>query len=512
MNCCPGLRYGLSIVGIGLLAFLLTGQDWPMLGGTPQRNLANTAEKNLPAEWSVKEGALKNVKWVAALGTTSYAGPVVAGGKVFVGTNNGQPRNPKIKGDKGVVMCFDEKTGQLLWQAVHDKLPNPQENDWPQQGVASTPAVDGNRVYYVNNRCDLICADTEGFRDGKNDGVQDEQYTGETDADIVWRLDMIKELGVFPRFLANCSPLVVGDLVFVVTGNGVADDPAGGTRKPPAPKAASFVAVDKKTGKVVWQDASPGEQIMDGQWSNPAYAEVNGKGQIIFPGGDGWLYAFEPQTGKLIWKFDCNPKNAVYKVGGRGTRSYPMATPVVFDNKVYASLGQNPDDGPGVGHLWCIDITRTGDLSPEIATAGDAAKFEANKNSGVVWHFGGEAPKGQGNTRDFLFGRSLSTCAVQDGLVYVAELEGFVHCLDAKTGQHYWEHDVKSGIWSSPSWVDGKVYIGNEDGDVYVFAAGKEKKLLGTVEVGRPLKTPVVAANGVLYVMTDSNLYAIAPK
>lgn len=144
------------------------------------------------------------------------------------------------------------------------------------------------------------------------------------------------------------------------------------------------MAVNKKTGKLVWKDNSPGDRIMEGQWASPAYAEVNGKPQIIFPGGDGWLYAFEPATGKPIWKFNCNPKDAVFKPGGRGNRNYLMA-PVVYDNKVYTGLGQNPENGAEMSHIWCVDLTKTGDLSAEL----DQGK--PNPNSGVVWHFGGKA-------------------------------------------------------------------------------------------------------------------------
>src|SRR5262245_31179278 len=178
-----------------------------MFGSGPSRNMVNLTEKNLPADWSVEEKKEKNIKWSVQLGSLAYGGPVIAGGKVYVGTNNRNPRNPKITGDKGIVMCFDEKTGKFLWQAVHDKLPNPDDNDWPEQGVCSAPAVEGDRVYYVSNRAELICADTEGFANG-NQGVQDEKYKSETDADIIWRLDMMGELKVYPCFLACCSPLV----------------------------------------------------------------------------------------------------------------------------------------------------------------------------------------------------------------------------------------------------------------------------------------------------------------
>src|SRR5262245_15138567 len=218
--------------------------SWPMFGGTLQRNLVNTFEKNVPDQFDVVAG--EGVKWAADLGSKAYGGPVVSGGKIFIGTNNDKPRNPAIKGDKGILMCFREADGQFLWQAVHDKLASGRVNDWPREGICSSPFVEGQRVYYVNNRCELVCADTEGFLDGKNDGVQDEQYKGSTDVDVIWRLDMIKELNVFPHNLSTCSPLVVGDTVFLITSNGVDE----GHINIPSPAAPSFLAVDKATGKV----------------------------------------------------------------------------------------------------------------------------------------------------------------------------------------------------------------------------------------------------------------------
>src|SRR5262249_10474464 len=128
----------------------------------------------------------------------------------------------------------------------------------------------------------------------------------------------------------------------------------------------SFLAVNKNTGKPAWQSNLPGGGILDGQWGNPAVAEVGGKKQVIFPGGDGWLYAFEAKTGDLLWKFDCNPKASNFK---KGTRNYLLATPVVAGGKVYVGVGREPDAGPGVGHLWCVDPSKAPknkdkDLSP----------------------------------------------------------------------------------------------------------------------------------------------------
>jgi outer membrane protein assembly factor BamB len=471
------------------------GREWPMFGGAPQRNMVNLVEKNLPTDFSLKEGELKGVKWTAQLGSNAYGGPVIAGGKVYVGTNNDKPRDPKIEDDKGVLMCFNEADGKFLWQIVHDKLPNPSENDFPQVGVISTPVVEGRRLYYVSNRAEVICADTDGPRDGKNG------------SNIVWRYDMLKELDVYPCQATSCSPLVAGDLVFVVTGNGTNSE-----RKLPSPKAPSFIAVNKSTGKLAWKDSSPGDKVSEGQWGNPAYAEVNGKGQVIFPGGDGWLYGFEAATGKPLWKFDCNPKKADEKAGRAGEPNYLVATPVVYDNKVIIGVGRNPEGGTGgVGHLWCIDITKTGDLSP--VDDNYDPKADVNKNSGLVWHFGGSTGKKTG--RKAYFYRTIGGCAVHEGLVYAADLDGFLYCLDFKTGQKYWEHDLKGTVWAAPYYVDGKIYLGDESGDLFIFPAGKEKKekdIHPPIDVGRPVKSTVVAANGVLYVQTDSVLFAIAGK
>jgi outer membrane protein assembly factor BamB len=253
---------------------------------------------------------------------------------------------------------------------------------------------------------------------------------------------------------------------------------------------------------------------MHGQWSNPVYAVANGKPQVIYPGGDGWLRGFDPATGKLLWKVDCNPKNSVYKLGGKGTRSDFLATPVVYDNKVYVGVGQDPEHDEGVGHFWCIDITKEPvrsdrDLSPLNDNFDPHAPV--NKDSALVWHFGGPGdPKKIG--RNYYFGRTMSTCAIHDGLVYIAELAGYLHCLDAETGQKYWEHNMNAATWSSPYWVDGKIYMGNDDGKVLIFQHGKEKKLLGEVEMEGKVRATPVAANGVLYVMTENKLFALAKK
>jgi outer membrane protein assembly factor BamB len=369
-------------------------------------------------------------------------------------------------------MCFRESDGKFLWQAVTDKLDSGSENDFPDQGVCSSPAIEGKRLYYVSNRGELVCLDTEGFMDGKNDGpFQDEARKGPTDADIIWKLDMMKELGVYQRNMANSSPVIWEDLVLVETSNGSSDE------KIPAPKAPSFIAVNKNTGKVVWQDNSPGDGILRGQWASAALGLVDGVQQAVFPGGDGWIYGFNARTGEKLWKFNLNPKDAVWPK----TLNYGVSTPVFSGGKVFISVGQDPDSGNGIGHTYCIDPSQRGDIT----------------ESGRVWQYD-------------KINRSISTAAISEGLVFISDFKGVLHCLDAKTGKPYWTFDIQSPIWGSPLVVDGKVYLGDADGDVAVLKAGMEMKKLSVIDMGDSVFSTPVPANGVLYVMTRSLLYAIA--
>jgi outer membrane protein assembly factor BamB len=554
---------GGAILAVGVAGVLLIGStpkaqqpaaaakasDHTMFGGTPSRNMVNLADTGVPES---VDPAGKGLLWKAELGSKAYGGPIIANGKIFVGTNNGRPRNDRDTRkdpttgelefiDRGIVMCFDEATGKFLWQAVHEKLPSGPVHDWPNEGVCSTPAVEGDRVYYVSNRCTVICADAKGMADG-NQGIQSEQFKTATDADFIWEYDMIKELNVFPHNLAACSPVVVGDIIFVVTANGVDENHIN----IPAPEAPSFIALDKNSGKLLWKSNAPGNNIMHGQWSNPAYGEIEGVRQVIFPGGDGWLYSFVPETGALIWKFDCNPKDAVYELGGTGTRSDFIGTPVVDNNRVFIGVGQDPEHTTGIANFFCIapkknskgDISKFLETRTKDAEGKDKIGEKPNPNSCEVWRYGGVEDR-KWTIRDFKFGRTMSTACIVDDVVYISELHGFLHCLDAKTGKQFWQFDMKSAIWGSPYYVDGKVFLGTE-ADLYVYKhekthevydeldAAKDikerraarmameevrkkvtaKYLLAKIEFPAPIRSTPVVANGVLYVMTENTLYA----
>ena len=450
----------------------IAGGDWPMWGRTLTRNMVSDAT-GLPAEWDTDTGL--NVKWVAALGSTSYGNPVIADGKIFIGTNNDLMRAPDVAGDKGIVMAFRESDGKFLWQMVHDKLESGQVNDWPFQGICSSPTVDGDRLYYVTNRGEVVALDTEGFLDGENDGsFTDEVRAGEVDGDVVWSFDMIGQLDVFPHNMTSSSPAVYGDLVIVNTSNG--RDEEGHL---PSPHAPDLIALDKHTGKLVWRAAPLGEQILHGQWSSPSVGEIDGVMQVVIGQGDGWVRGFEVTTGSMLWEFDTNPLDAEWP----RTPNNIISTPVIWDNKEFVANGQDPENGEGRGRLHAINATQRGNIT----------------ESGLVW-------------RVEEIRRSLSTAAIHDGLLYLADFSGFFRCVDVSTGEEVWMYDTFAAVWGSPLVADNKVYLGDEDGDVIVLRAGREMEELAEMNLGNAVYGAPVVANSVLYINTRSQLYALVQQ
>jgi outer membrane protein assembly factor BamB len=539
--------------------------DWPQWGGSPSRCGVSDA-KNLPTEWTVGEfdsesgrwlnKDAQNIRWVAKLGSTTYGTPTVADGRVYCATNNGGGWLKKYPPDfdLGCLLCFQQNDGQFCWQLSREKLAAGRAQDWPEQGICSSPLVEDGRAYIVTNRGEIVCIEAKPASNnsprplGEGPGVRAESVRADpanAEAKIIWIFDMIKELGVVPKNMTSSSPTSAGDLLFVNTSNG-ADETHS---KVPAPKAPSFIALDKKTGKLVWADNTPGENILDGQWTSPAFAVLGDVPQVIFPGADGWLYSFRatppsPTTSlpkderssqekfpkpELLWKFDCNPKDSLWKNSIASERSNLIATPVISNGKVYIATGQDPEGGEGPGRLWCIDPTKRGDVSPELVVDKDGKPVpprrnlacdkslgettKPNPNSAAVWCYTGFDADNNGKV-DFkeTMHRTLGMVAIKDDILVIADITGLVHCLDPATGKPYWTHDVMSIVWGSPCIADGKIFLGDEDGDIVVFELSKELKILATNPMGSAIYTTPVAAGDTLYISTKEQLIAVGKQ
>jgi outer membrane protein assembly factor BamB len=521
-----GLAIGVGTLFSGLA--MVRAADWTQWGGNDARNQVSP-EKHLPesfvpGEKSAKGGGIdlattQNVRWVQRLGSQTYGNPTVANGRVFVGTNDcyvNDPRYPETRG--GLVKCFRESDGELLWQLPVPMLELKKKNfnfDNMDLGICSSPTVDGDRLYLVGNRCDVLCLSVAGMAHGNQGSFQDEgKYTvaqdkppvkvGPRDGDILWRFDMLNDLPVWPQDAANCSILVHGDFLYVCTSNGV-DKTHDFV---PCPLAPSLIVLDKRTGKLVGQDDEKiGTRLFHGLWSNPSLGVVSGKPQIYYGGGEGICYAFAPlekagpQVAKLqkIWSCDCVPEeyktqngqrvkyrdgDIRRKKGNTGDGSFIgpseiIATPVFYKNRVYVAIGQDPSHGRGKGALTCMDATRTGDIT----------------KTGKLWTY---------TDMD----RSISSVSIADGLLYIGDISGRVHCLDAETGKRIWVQELKAQIWGSTFVADGKIYIGTQKA-LWVLAAGREPKVLSEIHLGCPVYATAITANGVLYITAHRYIWAL---
>ncbi len=502
------------------VAISTAASDQPQWGRGWSRNMASD-ERGLADSFDPNTG--RNVKWVARLGRETHSTPVIANRRIFIGTNNGEPRDPLHRGDRGVLMCLDESDGRFLWQLVVPKLTTSIYWDWPHAGICSPATVDGNRVYVVSNRGEVLCLDPFGMADGNGGAYRDEgrhavpagadpAKISPNDADILWLFDIVRECGIRQHDSAHSSILVYGQHLYVNTSNGVDDS----HRKIMAPDAPSLIVLDKNTGRLVATDGERiGPRIFHSTWSSPALGEVRGRKMIIFCGGDGVVYAFEPFGGddvsaatgrrsaqgiapprptsrvpKLtkIWQFDCDPgapKEDVHRFHGnrRESPSNIKSMPVFHNNRVYVTVGGDLWWGKRQSWLKCIDATRTGDVT----------------RTGAAWSYP-------------LNRHSMCTPAIYDGMVFVGDSGRRIHCIDADTGEPYWTHDVQGEVWASPLAADGKVYFATRQGEFLVFRASREKRLLSEIELESPISSSPVAANGVLYVTTMTRLYAIQPS
>ena len=338
---------------------------------------------------------------------------------------------------------------EFKWQLTREKLPAGRVNDWPEQGICSTPCVEGKRMWVVTNRCELMCVDMEGFHDGENDGPYKEEADHEkADADIIWSLDMIEELR---RLSSQPRHQFAADL----RGQHLHPHIQRRGRGPPGDPVASrtLFPVRERRIRARWFGRTTRRSTPSCTASGLAGPGRGGRQGTGLHAGRrrAGLYALDAKTGEHVWKFDLNPKDSKWELGGRGTRKAIISTPVFVENSVLLAVGQDPEHGEGVGHLYRIDASKKGDVST-VTPDG-----KPNPNSAEIWHYGGEDKDG-----NELFRRTISTVAVSAGLVYAPDLSGRLHCVDFKTGKRHWEADVLAAIWGSPMVVDGKVLMGDE--------------------------------------------------
>jgi outer membrane protein assembly factor BamB len=433
----------------------------PSVASQPQTTVAETG--NPPVDWNTTTG--RNIVWSVELGSETFGRPVVAGDAVYVGTDNARQLNPAFQEEAGVLMAFRVTDGRFLWQDLAPRVERGLR-EFLLPSTTSAPYVEGNRLYYVTAECQLRSLDT--------------QLKENAAPDIAWELDMCGRLGVFPHEATNSEVLPVGDLLMVSTSNGQNE----GHTRVPTPRAPSLIAVNKHSGEVVWRATGPGEQVLHGQWSSPVAADVNGRIQVLFGGGDGWLRAYDAASGHEVWRFDGNPKDARWLPRpGVLSRSSIIASPVFADGRVFIALGQSPGHGNAPSLIHAISPNGQGDVT----------------ESRLLW-----------TSREV--GRVVGTPIAKDGLLYVGDLGGTVHCLDAATGAQVWKHETNEAIWGCLLLAGDRLYVGNVGGSMTVLRAGRRKELLAQIEMDAPLYSRPALIGDALYLATAHRLYLIAAR
>ncbi len=505
----------LGLLALVILAGAARAGDWPQWAGSDAKNMVSP-EVGLPDSFepgekqpdgTIARATARNVRWGVKIGNAIYATPSIAYGKIFVGG---------MEQANGIFVCLEAATGKVLWkwQAPAKQFPKDIAGfhlgiyEIPaQMGVCSTAAIEAGRVYFVSHRFEVVCLDVNGLA-GTEAG----------EARVIWTFDMQTNAGVFPCDASNGSPLIDGELLYVPTSNGVdrnsfSDPRREKNRKFPAPDAPNVIVLDKRTGRLVaTDDTRITDNLLHGQWSSLSLGKVGGRNLLFFGGGDGCCYAFaalaavpeKPVKLKTVWRYNCIPPE--YKAAAGDDRithyclgdkrvsgtlnqddgtfvgeSEIIGTPVFYHNRIYVAIGRDPEHGRGRGALHCIDASGTGDIT----------------QTGRVWTYQG-------------LDRTLSTVSIADGLLYICDVGGRLHCVDAETGQCCWVHESNSTVWGSTLVADGKVYMPTSKG-LIVLASGREKKILSQINVGATIDSTPVVANGTLYIASRAGwLWAVS--
>lgn len=505
----PGCRSKFAVilaVGVTLATSLCTqAGDQPQWGQRHTRNMVSD-ETDLAETFDPESGA--NIKWTVGLGSETWSTPVVADGRVYIATNNDPQRDPRYEGDRGILLCLNEETGDLLWQLMVPKLGPHPLLDWPRAGIPSSSSVEGDKVYIVTNRGEAVCLDAGGMVNGNDGPYKDEgahmglankgrgedtvMEVTEKDADIIWLFDIPNEAGTYPHDGAHCNILIDGDFLYLNTSNAV-DETHKTVRRPDGP---SLIVLDKKTGRLLARDhENIGPRIFHSTWSSPCLGVVDGEKRIFFAGGDGVMYGFEaleakPPAGevvalKRVWRFDCDPNApkenvSQYLRNRQVSPSNIKGMPVFYNDRIYVAAGGDIWWGKNEAWLFCLDATKFGDQTA----------------AGPLW-------------RCDLDMHCCGTPAIYNDLVFIGDCGGMIRCIDAQTGRVHWSHKAKGDMWGSAMVADGKVFIGTRRKELFVFGASKDKKLLSRIELDSPMAGTVTPANGVLYIATMHKLYAV---
>ncbi len=402
---------------------------------------------------------------------------------------NGRETGGGARSARGAVVYIDAEQGELLWHITHSHRDNDDSFCQSFLGVMSRPTIDSEQVFYVSNRGELVCLDIHGFADGEDDGVakypMGSALAGANlpAADVVWKLDMISQLGVYRVDSSGgnpaCSPCVWEDMVFCVTGNGRAFEESGptGVDRIRAPNAPSFIAVRRSSGDVVWSSKAPGLNLVY-SWSSPVVWTGGPEPIVVFPGGDGILYCFAARTGELKTQLDLNKPSATYWTRERGTRCFFVAPLVIDENVIYVGLatdlyGKTLDsplvavslrhgDGLTASAAWKFH-DRDFDCTYSRAIVHGPHVFTVSEDTGSIFAVDRVTGECRKSLLDVINGPRLngfpSPCVTPDGVLWIPTLDGLLGVTADENMEKIAVLEFDELLIGSPEVSDGVLYV-----------------------------------------------------
>jgi len=407
--------------------------DWYQWRGPEANGISR--DKNLPDTWSPKG---ENVIW-SKEEYASRSTPITYDGKLYLVTRY----QPETTEEGEQLVCLNAATGELLWSYHH----NVYLSDAPAERVGwSSPIADpktGN-IYWLGLGCQFVC------------------LNGQT-GDVIWEHAMSEEYGMLSTYGGRTNfPVVFDDLVII---SGVMTQ--WGEHAVPAHR---FVAFDKRTGAAVWF-SSTRPRPEDTTYSTPFLTTFNGQAAMVFGGGDGFMYAMQPRTGKVIWQYDCS---------NRGINTPPL----VVDGSVYCGhREQNSADTRILGAIFAI--------------RGEQASGEIKEDE-LKWKIPGRSVEG-------------SQPLLVDGRLYVIEDGGTLVVINPETGEIIQEKKLGRRP-GSLVYGDGKLYCGEQTGNFWVLQPVEEGvKELARIRMksGEEILASPIISHGRIYVTTSKALYCI---
>jgi outer membrane protein assembly factor BamB len=367
-------------------------------------NIGITARTGIPTSWDGKSG--KNILWKTAIPLPGYNSPVIWGTKLYLSGASESRRE---------VYCLDATSGKIVWKTALDKVPGTPgkvPGVSKETGLAApTLATDGMRVYAVFPNGDLAALDTAG--------------------NIVWS----KNLGMPDNHYGHSSSLILYRDILIIQYD---------QRNNPA-----VMGLSAKTGEQIWKTT----RNVKISWASPSLV-YNGKRMELLLSAEPCVAAYDPSSGKELWKIDC--------ISGEVGPSLAYANGIVFAVNEYSSL-------------YAIQA--------------------------------GETPKILWENSDFL--SDVPSPVATDQYLFLVTSYGTAVCYDAKTGTKYWEHDFGNPVYSSPMLAEGRLYIQNKQGVMFIVKADKEFKLISQANLGENSFCTPVFTNGHIFIRADKNLYCI---